>query len=316
MRDNNVPASRRSICLFAHYDGRGRVQPYVLHYLRALREAGYLVHLARSDERALDAADRTSLEDAGAVVHLRANRGLDFGAWQELIRAEAARGADEILLANDSVFGPFSPLAPIRREMTGFDAWGMVSSREGRRHLQSWFVSMTGDAFRRPAVQRVFAMPFADMTKEEIVLHGELGLSAAFEAEELDVGARYVDMFRLRPSGLIPVNPAHFRWRSLIRSGAVPFLKLELIRDNPSRVIGTGGWRQFVGSTGSWPAPADLLGTALASRPAPKRPLPALGWRGSVLHLGLHGERVEALRDGWRRPRAPGEEADRSYTRP
>ncbi len=287
----------RAVCLFAHFDATGGVQPYVAYYLRALRDAGWQVHLARSDERRLAPEDRSILEAAGAIVHLRPNAGLDFGAWQNLIRAGATEGADEILLANDSVLGPFLPLEPIRREMAGFDVWGMVSSREGRRHLQSWFVSMTAEAFRRDAVQRVFAQPFASMTKEEIVLHGELGLSAAFEAERLDIGARHVDMFRLRPAGLIPVNPTHFHWRRLLRSGEVPFLKLELLRDNPSRVIGVSLWQDVL-RTMPGPAP-ELLGHALAARPS-QATRPVLGWRGSILHLGLHGDRWRSLRDAWR----------------
>ena len=299
MRTGNDTAPARAVCLFAHYDATGGVQPYVAYYLRALRCAGWQVHLARSDERPLAPGDRSLLEAAGAIVHLRPNAGLDFGAWQDLIRAGAADRADAILLANDSVLGPFVPLGPIRREMAGFDVWGMVSSREGRRHLQSWFVSMTADAFGRDAVRRVFDQPFAAMTKEEIVLHGELGLSAAFEAEQLDIGARYVDMFRLRPAGLIPVNPTHFHWRRLLRSGEVPFLKLELLRDNPSRVIGVGGWPDVLRALASGPA-SGLLGDALAARPVPKTRRPVLGWRGSMLHLGLHGDRLAALRDAWR----------------
>ena len=302
---NNDRGALRAVCLFAHYDAAGTVQPYVAYYLRALRDAGWQVHLARSDERPLSPEDRDLLEATGAIVHLRSNAGLDFGAWQDMIRDGATAGADEILLANDSVLGPFAPLGPIRREMAGFDVWGMISSREGRRHLQSWFVSMTADAFRREAVQRVFALPFAAMTKEEIVLHGELGLSAAFEAEQLDVGARHVDLFRLRPGGLIAVNPAHFHWRALLRSGDVPFLKLELLRDNPSRVIGVTFWRDVLRSLGAGPAP-ELLGDALASRPAPRTRRPMLGWRGSVLHLGLHGDRLSSLRDAWRGNDRPG----------
>ena len=118
----------------------------LLHYVRALTAAGYRVHLARSGERSLDAADREALAGAGASVYQRRNAGLDFGAWQDLIAAGAAVGAGEILLANDSVLGPFAPLRPIRHAMGGFDAWGRVSSRECRRHLQSWFVSMTASS--------------------------------------------------------------------------------------------------------------------------------------------------------------------------
>ena len=296
MRCHNERASSR-VCLFAHHDRRGGVTPAVLHYLRELRRAGYQVHLARSDDRKLASADRDALVGTGATLLLRPNRGLDFGAWQALITAGATAGATEILLANDSVIGPFTPLAPIRRAMQGFDVWGMVSSREGRRHLQSWFVCLSADAFDRAPVRRVLALPFDEMSKAEIIVHGELGLSAAFEAASLDVGARYVDEARLRPSALLPTNPTHFRWRSLLRDGAVPFIKTELVRDNPVDIVGVGRWRTVLAELG-YPDPtsgATVAGTASTpGRPRTDR------WRDRAFHLALHERRFEALRDAWR----------------
>ena len=294
-----------AVALFAHHDPTGRVQPYVLHYVRALTAAGYRVHLARSGERSLDAADREALAGAGASVYQRRNAGLDFGAWQDLIAAGAAVGAGEILLANDSVLGPFAPLRPIRHAMGGFDAWGMVSSREGRRHLQSWFVSMTASAFARPAVRRVFAQDFASMGKAEIIVHGELGLSAAFEAEGLDVGARYVDRVRPSLAGLIPTNPSHFRWRTLLADDAVPFIKLELIRDNPSRVLDAAAWEGVLAARGVSIGRGEL-GAALAPRPRDATDRAPLGWRGALFLLALHDRPVRAAWDGWRAARRRG----------
>jgi lipopolysaccharide biosynthesis protein len=238
--------------------------------------------------RSISAADRAVLDEFGIVGMARPNGGLDFGAWRDLLESGAADGANSVLLANDSVFGPFAPLAPIMSRMAGFDAWGMVESREGRTHLQSWFVWMSANAFHRPAVQRVFGQRFEVMTKPEIIVHGELGLAAAFEAEGLDVGARYQALFRLRPSAMVATNPMHFHWRRLLVDGTVPFLKAELLRRNPSRIVGVRDWEALVSQ-------ADRA-MILAALDSPVDDAAALGLRQTILQLGLRRDRWAMLR--------------------
>ena len=286
--------SHRRVCLFAEYRREGRFSASTVHYLSELLSAGFVVHVAVSGDGTLDPADRATLDGIGVHAHPRRNGGLDFGAWQDLLHAGAADGADEILLANDSVFGPFAPLSPIIRSMAGFDAWGMVESREGLPHLQSWFVWMSGDAFRRPAVQRVFSQPFAAMRKAEIIVRGELALSAALQAEELDWGARYRAPFRIRPSRLVATNPMHFHWRRVLLSGAVPFLKVELLRDNPSRILGVDAWRTVLREAGVADGSPLLAAIALA-RGEGRRD--RIDGRQAVLQLALREDRMAVLRD-------------------
>lgn len=279
---------RRRVCLFAQFSAGPRLPAYVLHSWRALCDAGFEVHAALSGRTELDRADREMLATGGVTAWLRPNAGLDFGAWAALVAAGVAADADEILLANDSVLGPFEPLAPVMRRMAGYDAWGMVLSREGRPHLQSWFVLMTRAAFERPAVRRVFALDFAAMGKDEIIVHGELGLSAAFAAEGLDVGARWRSEFRLRPAAMIATNPMHFRWRQMLDAG-VPFLKRELVERNPARIIDAGAWRAALRARG-WEADwtRDIPDAA-----APPR---ALGVRQSALQIMVREDRWRLLR--------------------
>ncbi len=286
-------AARRRICLFAQYNRAETLPDSLFHYLCELKRAGFETVVALSGKSNITDADCDRLDELGVRAVTRANAGLDFGAWAMLVRAGAAEGADEILLANDSVVGPFAPLAPIVADMAGFDAWGMVESREGRPHLQSWFVCLSAAALASGAVGRVFAQPFEAMSKPEIIAHGELGLGAAFEAESLGGAARHRSVFRLRPSLLVAINPMHFRWRPLLRSGLVPFLKLELLRDNPSRILGLHDWRRVIGDAGidelSW------IEVSLADRTGRPSGLPGL--RSSVLQFLLREDRAALLAD-------------------
>lgn len=241
-------------CLFAHYDRQGRIAPHIMHYLAQIRSGGFAVHVALSGMERLHDADALALERIGAVGHLRANRGLDFGGWQHLVERGCTEGADTILLANDSVFGPLQPLAPIFGSMLerDLDVWGMVESNEQRWHLQSWFLCFQAGSFAHPAIRRVMQLPFQDMSKAEIVLHGELGLGAAIEAAGLRCDARWHQP-RRRLRALVPGNPMHLDFLSVMRDGRVPFIKVELLRDNPVGIGWIDAWRNTVEASSIFP---------------------------------------------------------------
>ena len=281
----------RAVCLFAQFDPTGRIAPHVLRYIAHLAACGFAVHVACSGVRHLPAADREALRRLGATPHLRPNAGLDFGAWQHLLRAGCAEGADEILLANDSVFGPFGDLRAglDRMRGRGLDAWGMVASSERGWHLQSWFVWLSAAALARPAVRRVFEQPFADMTKPEIILHGELGLGAALQAERLACAAAFEEPCGHRLRRLARINPMHLDWAFLVRSGRVPFVKVELLRDNPIDIFWAHRWQRVIAEVSDYPP--SLIRTHLA-RPTPVRMPP---WRTLLLYLLLTRDRGEAV---------------------
>jgi lipopolysaccharide biosynthesis protein len=235
--------SSRRVCLFAHFDPRHRIRRHVLDYLTALGTLGFEVVLACSGDAAPPVVDREALHGT-ASLFLRANRGLDFGAWRDLIREGYADGAETILLANDSVFGPFADLSPIITQMCTrqLDVWGMVESLQSGWHLQSWFLHFTAAAFTAPAIRTVFDQPFEDMTKEEVIHRGELALGAAMRKEGLrcDAVVRYADaawMARIHPT-----NPMHMDWRHLLVSRRLPFIKGELLRDNAMKIPWITQW--------------------------------------------------------------------------
>ncbi len=270
-----MSGSPRHVCLFAQYHPQRRFRPPLLAYLRVLRDCGYRVFVASSGEGEPPQADREALEATGATLLCRPNAGLDFGAWQALIATGCAEGADRVLLANDSVFGPFHPLAPIIERMAGYDVWGMIESRQRGWHLQSWFLQFTGDAFRHPAVQRVFALPFAEMDKEDVIARGELGLGAALQEAGLRCGAvvRHEDAnwFARRHR----INMMHLDWRHNLVALGLPFVKAELLRDNPMRLPWTPAWEDALRTVGADPAPVtDYLFDYTGLKRAPRYPVP------------------------------------------
>ncbi|AQS88541.1 glycosyltransferase [Neoasaia chiangmaiensis NBRC 101099] len=287
---------KRSICLFAQYDEQPEIPPQTRHYLRQIASCGFSIHIALSGRENLTSAGRLALhaglEGLPIAFHPRPNGGLDFGAWQHLLELDLAQDADEILLANDSVFGPLQPLSPLveRMRRQQYDVWGMVASRAVVDHLQSWFVCFTADAFRRPAIQRVLRQPFNEMTKDEIVLHGELGLGLALQAAGLKQGACWSSTRGI--ARLIATNPMHTDWRTVLRSDRAPFIKVELLRDNPSAIQGIEGWRDALPDPGFFdPAWIDAY---LAHHPRRPGALRAT-WRGKLIQAVAAEDRWRAL---------------------
>lgn len=287
----------RITCLFAQYDPTGLLRAHTRHYLSELAASGMTVHLALSGASNIAPDIARFCTDHGITPHTRPNRGLDFGAWQDLLAAGCARGADRVLLANDSVFGPLIPLAPVLERMMArpADVWGLVESRSPVWHLQSWFLCFSTDALAQPAIQRVLALPFAEMDKSEIILHGELGMGTAIRAAGLRVAASWTDDAG-GPRRLVPANPMHVDWLSIARSPDVPFIKIELLRDNPCGIGWIDAWRDLLATRDHFPA--AWIDDALCGR------LPGAamaGWKSRLLFFLISRDRPAILRATRRR---------------
>ena len=107
----------KRVCLFAQYHPGHRIRAHVLGYVGHLQRCGYQTVVACSGSHLPPLGDREALRQTGATLVFRPNHGLDFGAWRHLVQQGYADGADTVLLANDSVFGPFADLAPIIARM-------------------------------------------------------------------------------------------------------------------------------------------------------------------------------------------------------
>ncbi|WP_230975515.1 rhamnan synthesis F family protein [Acetobacter garciniae] len=241
MIDTVVPPS--ATCLFAAHAPQGNLPPATRFYLENIVRCGFVTHVILSGANNIEEDTVLFLDRNKITAWIRPNGGLDFGAWQFLLHRGVIAHAPYVLLANDSVYGPFHPLDRFmhRAAALRYPAWGMVASRAGGPHLQSWFVGLSRAVMQSAPVQRVFSHPFADMTREEIIRHGELGLSAAIREAGFPLHAAWSDLDTPRPL-VPPTNPMHARWRSLMASGQVPFIKRELLNHNPFALPGVRDW--------------------------------------------------------------------------
>jgi rhamnan synthesis protein F len=238
----------RLVCLFSHFDAAGRILPYVQRYLSELSRCGFEIHLVSTSPN-LSASDRRKVEREGVRVHCRENIGLDFASWQwALNHVVQLAEVDWLLLANDSVFGPIFDLEPLFRSQFAekADFWGITDSHDVAWHLQSYFLCLRGDVARSEAFRDVFAVDFAGLTKQEIIRDGEISLSQSLLHSGFR-GSAVCRFDRLRISGDHgQCNPTHFYWDQLIARLGCPFIKRELIRDNPMKLASAGYWKGFL----------------------------------------------------------------------
>lgn len=269
------------IAVFVHFDRQGIVHDFVLHYLAEIARAGFTTVFVSNAPR----LDRESIDRisplCGAILQ-RANVGMDFGAYKDgigtlprLDRLEA------LLLANDSVYGPFHDLGDVigRMNLAEAEVWGITDSWERRFHLQSYFLLFGRRALNHEAFRQFWNGVRYVQAKSWVIGHYEIGLTqhlvrgglrcrALFPyraaattmlatlrrqaAEEAFVPSeRRQDFLAALVKAVdygIPMNSSHFFWDHLIVKMGCPFLKRTLLRENPARIPGLVYWQEVIQS--------------------------------------------------------------------
>lgn len=256
----------KRIAIFAQYDDRG-VSKVVRAYVREISEAGFAVVFVSSSPELAD-EDVEDLRPFVGKIVWRLNVGHDFGAWRDgLALLGNVERLDGLLLANDSVFGPFQKLDEVFARFDGrADVWALTESTEIARHLQSYFLYFCASALSSSAFQDFWSGFKIVHGRAWAIQNGELALSGHFRRNGLRLRAlagyenvrrsfrrrnRALHIREAAPHDSQPkrrseiafllndghaVNPTHYFWRELVDEYGVPFLKRDLILANPELI--------------------------------------------------------------------------------
>ncbi len=276
------------VAIFMHFDPAGKVRPQVLTYLQELADNGRSVVFVTNSKK-LNPPALAALQEVCTAIIIRRNIGYDFGAWRDALFELGLPRANtqEIILANDSVFGPLLPMGDLLRRLdySKADIWGLTESWQERYHLQSFFlafgpVAIHSDTFAkfwrrvRPVPVKAFIVHAYEIGVTQAMLKGELRcdalwryetlikavdraelerlVEADFESEQKDPinVTRKLQVLRIRDAVARrqPLNPTSDLWRQLLLTG-FPFIKRELLRKNPTRVEDVGDWVDVVRET-------------------------------------------------------------------
>lgn len=278
----STPRAFAKYCVFSHFDSHSRVERYVFHYLQQLKACGYEIILV-STSPTLTQEDMRSLESVCNTVCLRENVGYDFGSFKAGIEFLKHHGAkvERLLVANDSVFGPFNDLRPLLRSMEqdDIDLYGLTDSHDHGYHLQSYFISYSARVYESPVFDSFWSSvdlisSTTENFKQQIVHNYEVGGSQHF----INAGCTYAvafpyrdaleRMFRrtlrrlelscdpktdvlIQPGELVyNLNASHCYWDELIDMG-MPFIKRELLTKNPT-ATDVSNWPQKIAEVSSY----------------------------------------------------------------
>lgn len=235
----SMVAKEKRVAVFAHHDVDGIVDRYVLRYLEGLSEvAGVVVFVSDCD---LADGEIAKLGRLTSVVCAGRHGEYDFGSYKRGVRVARDRGwldgAEELILCNDSCYGPLRPLTAVceRKSLDDWDLYGITSSIHGYirtdagyeptisdPHVQSYFMILS----RRLFLSEVFTAFMEDVRREpnksDVVYRYELGFSRAVAAAGFRLGS-----FVGTDVAFDDTHGVFTKWRELVFDARTPFVKYQ-----------------------------------------------------------------------------------------
>lgn len=164
--NNTAPAvtvsnKHKNLLLFAHYDRDNIMSDDDVKYLKSLTDiSDNIVFITNSK---LSESELAKAKKYAVKTLCRDNSGYDFGMWRDAIlsyKAAELEQYDNLILVNNSCYGPYHSLSHVFDEMTQRkdDFWGLslfpyladgsfINEPHINEHLQSFFMTFTKKAF-------------------------------------------------------------------------------------------------------------------------------------------------------------------------
>ena len=228
------PDYAKPVCFFCSYDREGIVRENVLYYLKELSLTGFNIVFISSSNTISD-VDLEKLAGYCVKIINRENRGYDFYSWKTGLEEYPYYNAHTaVLLANDSVLGPFFDFSDIVKRLENCDAdiVGMTDNFRYSHHLQSYFLYCKKSVILSREFINFFDRVKVIGPKNAIIRRYEVGFSQLlgqqFHLAALYSLERVLDKvcYPERPKTLI--NPTSHLWKPLITEFKFPFLKKSL----------------------------------------------------------------------------------------
>lgn len=150
----NIPSCVKRIVIMASYNGKGKIADYVVYYLQELHKVADAIIFVADNEVYKEEVDK--IKDLVVHASFYHHGSYDFGSYHiGFVWAEQHHlldEADELVLCNDSCYGPVFPLKDVFDKMDGkgCDFWGLQDSREDIHHILSFFLTFRRQVFTSP----------------------------------------------------------------------------------------------------------------------------------------------------------------------
>jgi lipopolysaccharide biosynthesis protein len=260
--------AKKRIALFAHFDLHDIIDEYVLYYLKNLREyADSIVFISTSN---LPSLEKSKVNIFCEKIIVRDNVGYDFLSWKiGLGQIPDLSYYDELILCNDSVYGPIFPLKEVfdTQLESKADFWGITDCSAVKYHIQSYFIAFKRNVFLSETFRKFITNITIEKNKDDVINKYEIeltqellknGYSAKAYIPEIKSIRKLIftriqqiknrsfkrlkkdlkekKMFSRKRWNPANINRAHLYWKDLIIKYRMPFIKVELFRENPATV--------------------------------------------------------------------------------
>ena len=230
----------KRICLFAGYDSKNIIHDYVVYYLKELSTISDVYYMADneiSDEEKLKISPY--VKGAYGLNHKK----YDFGSWQELINIigwDKISEYDELILANDSVFGPLYPIKELFDKIEKDKEWDVCgidrvySLDTNRWYCSSFFLIFKKNTLASGILQTVFNNIPDRVTYDYAVKELENPLMESFYKQGYNVKAfcgYYKNIF--------------FSWQEFCSAG-VPFIKKKIFNKDIFDTCHKSDWKEYM----------------------------------------------------------------------
>ena len=231
----------KRLAIFVHYAADQKVSNADLYLLSELKKTADIVFVSNSG---LVQESMKKISRIAVKVITRENVGYDFGAWRDALEETKLTGYDELVLLNNSVYGPMYSFQEIFARMSSnpADFWGMTEFPETDnprreeakwlpngiipRHIQSYFLVFRQQVFSSKAFKDFWKNVKNETSLPAVVANYETRLSnvlekAGFKSDVyLRASARLQEVDKITPE----FNAIYCRPQDFLVLG-FPFLK-------------------------------------------------------------------------------------------
>ena len=254
--------NKKRIAIFAHYDKDSIIDDYVVFYLKALRKVSHRIIFV-SDCQLVE-VEKDKLIGIADVVISQPHGEYDFGSYKRGFLYAKEKGlfedAHELILANDSCYGPFYPLEKVFEKMDekSCDFWGITENKFGIKktffgyrktninHLQSYFLVLKKNIFTSDVFVDFIKTVKKEKNKSDIIFNYEIGLSKLLQQNNFKKGV-------LVNAAQKTFNPSICDWDELILKYNMPFLKCSVPRLQNLQYVAADNFQEVLARVSDYP---------------------------------------------------------------
>lgn len=222
----------KRLIAFAHFDKDAVVDNYVLRLLAGV--APFADRIVFVSDSPLPDNEIAKVSEFADCVHADRHGTYDFGSWKIGLEAvwDTLADYDEVVIMNDSCFGPINDFKTVFDEMNARDCdfWGITGTHLRKKQhfsLNSYFIAFRKNVVTSPQFRTFWQSIEKQECKSDVVYKYEFGISDLLHAQgyrsDSYCGWFYTD---------IMVSSAFFP--KVWRKKNCPLMKVKLFRINPT----------------------------------------------------------------------------------